>query len=143
MVEMSDAPTHGLELTEEECTGPRAPLRSTYESQRPFVITNSNGEEVGRRAAVPVADFIETCPLPICGDVRIEVASREEPLFHFWFHASMIGSGDRLVRRKWLLDGLKDPKHKKFDAHFRVDLSFLRAPPKLPSSASTPVAAEL
>ena len=39
---------------------------------------------------------------------------------------------ERLIRRKWMLDGLKDAKHKRFDASFCVVLDFLRvAPPSI------------
>jgi hypothetical protein len=44
-----------------------------------------------------------------------------------------VASGrERLIRRKWMLDGLKDTKHKRFDASFCVVLDFLRvAPPSI------------
>lgn len=118
------------------------------------MIINSNGEAVGKRALVPVADFVEPCPLPIVGDVRIEVVSKDgkkdDELFHFWFNAGMLegrannADFERLVRRKWLLDGLRDRKHKKYDAHFRVELTLSQAAPTpAPRAASGSVAAEL
>ena len=112
---------------------PPPPPRANYsavQQQQPFCILNSKGEAVGTLASVAVADFTEACTVPITGDVRVDVTSGakdDEKLFHFWFNASMIPPGrDRLVRRKWLLDGLKDYKHKKFDAHFCVVLEFSR-----------------
>ena len=30
------------------------------------------------------------------------------------------------MRRKWHLDGMKDHKHKKYDAYFRVEMEFAR-----------------
>ena len=72
---------------------------------------------------------------------KVEVGSgvasfkEDDALFHFWFHASMLPRGrDRLVRRKWLLDGLKDPKHKRFDAQFCVILELQRGAGTAPSS---------
>ena len=118
--------------------GPAAAAIAQRQQQTPFAIVNSQGEVVGTHTTAVVADFTEHCPLPISGDIKVEVGSgvhfkEEEALFHFWFHASMLPPGrDRLVRRKWLLDGLKDPKHKRFDASFCVILELQRgavAPP--------------
>ena len=88
----------------------------------PFSLVNSNGEVVGQRAAVTCATFEESCPLPMSGDVRIEVRGKDEEkeLFHFYFNAAMLEGRERLIRRKWMLDGAKDPKHKKYEPHFQV-----------------------
>ena len=133
---------------------PPPPPRSAYESlPPPFAICNSNGEVVGKRASVPCATFVEACPLAMAGDVRVEICKLvgggggggaggggggagaagasaegggggEKELFHWWFHGSMLQGKESLVRRKWMLDGLKDAKHKKYPANFRVHLEF-------------------
>ena len=113
--------------------GPPPPPRANYsaEQQRQlFTILNSKGDAIGTHSSVTVADFTEPCSVPISGDVRIDLTSGakdDDKLFHFWFHAGMLAPGsERLVRRKWLLDGLKDAKHKKWDASFCVILELSR-----------------
>jgi len=55
-----------------------------------------------------------------------------------------LDDGERLVRRKWLLDGLKDPKHKKYDAAFRVEVEFSRTlPPQVRTSQQQQLGAQL
>ena len=129
--------------------GPPAPPRSNYtadQQRHPFCIANSKNEIIGTHASVSVGEFGEPCPLPISGDVRVCVASKEgEELFHLWMHDSMLAHGrERLVRRKWMLDGLKDGKHKRLDAGFCVVLDFLRvAPPGIHPDARPALGAQL
>ena len=131
-VDVSEARVDDLDVSESELDGPPPPHRSSYSQLLPFAITNSKGEVVGKKVTVPVADFAELCTLPIHGDIRIEVQQNSEALFHFWFHTAMLTEGrERLIRCKWHLDGIKDAKHKKYDAHFRVELQF--APSRSPS----------
>ena len=99
------------------------------------------GIAVGTKSTVPVIDFSELCTLPIAGDVKVEVCHKtgrhEERLFSFWFNAAML-TKPRLVLRKWQLDGPnKDRKHKKYNAHFRVELDLKEGSP--PPATATPV----
>ena len=137
-----------LGLAEADWTGPPPPPRANYSTpqrEQPFSIVNQKQEAVGRLSSVSVAEFVEPCPLPIFGDMRIEVADGSgDDLFHFWFHSGMLAGREHLVRRKWMLDGLKDRKHKKFDAHFSVVLDFLRvAPPGIQQSSQQSLGALL
>jgi hypothetical protein len=91
-------------------------------------ILNSQGEVVGAKSTEVVVDFLEPCPLPFFGDMKVEVrqgsGAQDDKLFHFWFNACML-EGSKLVLRKWQLDGVaKDRKHKKYSPHFRMELSF-------------------
>ncbi|KOO29531.1 phosphatase and tensin-like protein [Chrysochromulina tobinii] len=124
-VELSEERVEGLEVDEAVLDGPPAPFRSSYARLQPFSLTNSRGEVIGKKVSVPVVSFVEECPIPIEGDVRIEIGYKDIELFHFWFDAAMLADGqETLVRRKWHLDGLKDAQHKKFDPNFRVELKF-------------------
>ena len=124
-VELSEERVEGLEVDEAVLDGPPAPYRSSYARLQPFSLTNSRGEVIGKKVSVPVVSFVEECPIPIEGDVRIEIGYKDIELFHFWFDAAMLADGqETLVRRKWHLDGLKDAQHKKFDPNFRVELKF-------------------
>jgi len=126
-VVIGEARVDEIEVDEARLDGPPAPHQAKYAQLVPFAITNSHGEVIGKKATVPVADFEEACPLSIHGDIRVEVMNKEDSLFHFWFNANMLQDREKLVRRKWHLDGLKDHKHKKFDAHFRVEVQFARS----------------
>ena len=131
---MNDFKVAGLGLEAADWRGPPPPPRANYSMatvQQPFTIENSNGESVGTHSSVSVAEFHEPCPLPMVGDIRIDVGGVKdgEEHFHFWFHAGMLAGRERLVRRKWMLDGLKDAKHKRFDASFCVVLELLRVAP--------------
>ena len=50
-----------------------------------------------------------------CAYRHRQCKEKEGELFHFWFHAAMLHGKERLVWRKWMLDGLKMAS-KKFDA---------------------------
>jgi len=138
-VQVSDVRVNELGLEAADWQGPPPPPRANYSTavvQQPFTIENSKGESIGTFSTVTVADFAEACPMPIIGDVRVDIshAKKEDGdgLFHFWFNAGMLAGRERLIRRKWMLDGLKDTKHKRFDASFCVVLDFLRvAPPSI------------
>jgi len=130
--------TDQLQLTEVDRMGPPPPPRSVYRQpiKVPLAgpeILNSEGKVVGRRATVPVVDFTEECSMPMSSDVKVEVIHKagrhDEKLFSFWFHPAML-TGDRLVLRKWQLDGAnKDKKHKKYNPHFRVECTFREGTP--------------
>jgi len=134
-----------LELQDVDKMGPPPPPHSVF-SQPPAepmadFIYNSDGIAVGTKSAVPVIDFSEVCTLPIAGDVKVEVCYKtgrhEERLFSFWFNAALL-TRHKFVLRKWQLDGPnKDRKHKKFSAHFRVEMSFREGPP--PPALAAPV----
>ena len=147
-VKVSDVKLDDLGLDDVDWQGPPPPARAKYttvQQQQPFTIINQKHEAVGTFASVTVAEFAEPCPLPILGDVRIDVGNTNgDDLFHFWFHSGMLAGRERLIRRKWMLDGLKDGKHKKFDPSFCVVLDFLRvAPPGIQHGAQQPLGAEL
>jgi len=131
--------TEELALSPEDVMGPAPPPRSVYAyiDSLPMAeeILNSDGEKVGTRSVVPVAEFLEfgLCTLPILGDFRVELIQRrglhEDRLFHFWCNAAMLTS-PKLVMRKWQLDGAcKDRKHKKFNPHVRIELLFTSGHP--------------
>ena len=143
--EVNEVKVEDLGITSTDWHNPPPPPRSNYSNacvDVPFTIENSKSESIGTHTSITVCEFTEACPLSIVGDVRIDIGSAKEKegeeLFHFWFHAAMLHGKERLVWRKWMLDGLKDGKHKKFDASFCV-VAELRpvANPQLGSKAKS------
>ena len=135
-----------------EQTPPRSPhTRATHAHTR-RQLSRESGEQGSQgflsKALDVVADVVTDTVYEIKNAELVTVlASKDDELFHFWFSAAMLFEREApLVRRKWHLDGLKDAKHKKFDAHFRVELSFSKATPSAPRTsraASLSVAGEL
>ena len=59
-------------------------------------------------------------------------------------HSGMLIGRERLIRRKWMLDGLKDHKHKRFAANFCVVLEFVQVvPPGVDSDSQKSLGAML
>lgn len=142
-VGVTDVRTDELVFDANALGGPAAPHGSGYAA--PFQILNSKGTPVGTIASVPVADWTEPCPLPIHGDIDVSVvrADDEKVIFHSWFHAGML-VGDRLVRRKWQLDGAaKDHKHKKYSPHLALVLEFSAGKPSSAKDAPVELSARI
>ena len=56
---------------------------------------NSKGELIGSYASVVVADFYEPCPVPLAGDVRVDVCHTKDGVDH---ELDELARGDRRVR---------------------------------------------